>query len=62
MREKREIKVQEKEDSTTHVGVNETEVLLDIGLILAKTDLEEDEQKREAAKSQRTDEACTRNR
>lgn len=55
----RESNVQEKEDGTTHVGVNETEVLLDIGLILAETRLEEDEQKREAARSRNTDEAST---
>lgn len=58
----RESNVQEKEHSTTHVGVHETKVLLDIGLILAKTSLEEDEQKREATRSQKTDEASTRNR
>ena len=47
--ERRRERVQKKEDGTTHVGVDKTEVLLDVLLILSETDLEEDKEEREAA-------------
>ena len=60
--ERRGERVQKKEDGTTHVGVDKTEVLLDVLLILSETDLEEDKEEREAATGGKTDEASTRSR
>ena len=54
--------VQEKEHRSTHEGINEAKVFLNIGLVLSQTSLKEDKQKREAAKTQKSGEAFTRNR
>lgn len=54
--------VQEKEHRSTHEGINKAKVFLNIGLVLSQTSLKEDKQKREAAKTQKSGEAFTRNR